>query len=38
MQNPKTNRNAPQASGFTHTKWTSTTHDASDARLAKTRM
>ncbi len=38
MQNPNTNRNAPQLNGLTHTKCISTTHEASDARLANTRM
>ena len=38
MQNPNTNRNTPQLNGFTQTKCMSTTHDASDARLANTRM
>ncbi len=38
MQNPNTNRSRPQLNGLTHTKCTSTTHDASEARLANTRM
>ncbi len=38
MQNPNTNRSTPQLNALTQTKCISTTHDASDARLANTRM
>ncbi len=38
MQKPNTKRSTPQMNGLTQTKWTNTTHDASEARLAKTRM
>lgn len=38
MQKPNTNRMTDQTNGFTHTRCTSTTHDATDARLANTRM
>ena len=37
MQNPDTNRSTPQLRGFTQTKWTRTTHEASEARLANIR-